>query len=617
MLIKQIRNLVRQEKSEKTSTFIRVVWPFVYPYRWIIVLGYMASLASALMLLGLGLWINANLDPLLADPKLPEKVTRYFGISLMMIGLYAAMTYLHSYALRWMGTHVVRKMRRRLFQIVLGRGGSVIDEDSSGELQTRVIADTISLGNFLGDELPGLLIAILNLVFGIAGAIYVRPQSTGMGELSAVWMLLLVPLILVMRMLRRLGERTQAAVAQAGRNAGEAFRNWPIVHAFNQLGRENQRFGDAVDSVTRYALASLRLRLGISNLIMVALWGGVVWMILFQNAQLDPESTLASIKRGQIVAFMFFLVRAIGAGLSLVNLVTSASTIVGRTARIVELLQLPATQHGQRGVVRSVGGAEVDEKLSKGNPTKQELQSPVRIMLEQVCYRYPTRDRDALSDVSFEIVPGSRVALVGPSGSGKSTLFSILLRLIEPTSGRMLGNGLPATGYDVEEWRAVFGFVPQAEHLVSGTVAENISYGAPHASRHDIQAAAKLASAHEFIETLPVGYDTDLGEVGTQLSGGQRQRINLARAILTRPSIYLLDEATSSLDPESEEAVQAAIDELAKTSTVLVIAHRLHTVRKADQIVVMDNGAVVDMGDHYTLAGREPLYQSLIRAYRQ
>jgi len=613
---KQIRNLIRQEKSEKTSTFIRVVWPFVYPYRWIIVLGYAASLASALMLLGLGLWINANLDPLLADPKLPEKVTRYFGISLMMIGFYAVVTYIHSYAMRWMGTHVVRKMRHRLFQIVLGRGGSVIDEDSSGELQTRLIADTISLGNFLGNELPGLLIAILNLVFGIAGAIYVRPQSTGMGELSAMWMLLLVPLILVMRMLRRLGERTQAALAQAGRNAGEAFRNWPIVHAFNQLDRENQRFGDAVDSVTRYALASLRLRLGIGNLIMAALWGGVVWMILFQNAQLDPESTLASIKRGPIVAFVLFLVRAIGAGLSLVNLVTSASTIVGRTTRIVELLQLPET-HRPRGVVHSKGGAEVGEKLSKEEPAKQELQSPVRIMLEEVCYRYRTRDRDALTDVSFEIAPGSRVALVGPSGSGKSTLFSVLLRLVEPTSGRMLGNGLPATGYDIEEWRAEFGFVPQAEYLVSGTVADNISYGVPNASRRDIEAAAELAYARVFIETLPSGYDTDLGEVGSQLSGGQKQRINLARAILTRPSIYLLDEATSSLDPESEEAVQAAINELAKTSTVFVIAHRLHTVRSADQIVVMNNGAVVDMGDHYALAGREPLYQSLIRAYRQ
>jgi len=148
-------------------------------------------------------------------------------------------------------------------------------------------------------------------------------------------------------------------------------------------------------------------------------------------------------------------------------------------------------------------------------------------------------------------------------------------------------------------------------------VADNISYGAPHASRRDIEAAAELASACIFIETLPAGYDTYLGEVGSQLSVGQRQRINLARAILTRPSIYLLDEATSSLDPESEKAVQAAINELAKTSTIVVIAHRLQTVRNADQIVVMNNGAIVDMGDHYALAGREPLYQSLIRAYRQ
>jgi ABC-type multidrug transport system fused ATPase/permease subunit len=282
----------------------------------------------------------------------------------------------------------------------------------------------------------------------------------------------------------------------------------------------------------------------------------------------------------------------------------------------VDLLQLPET-NGPRNAVHSIGRAEVGGKLSQKAPVKQELQSPVRIMLKEVCYRYRTRDRDALTNVSFEIAPGSRVALVGPSGAGKSTLFSVLLRLVEPTSGRMLGNGLPAVGYDIEAWRAEFGFVPQADHLVSGTVADNISYGVPHASRQDIEAAAELAFASVFIETLPAGYDTDIGEVGLQLSVGQRQRINLSRAILRRPSIYLLDEATSSLDPESEKAVQVAIDELAKTSTVFVIAHRLHTVRNADQILVMNNGVVVDMGDHAALAGREPLYQSLIRAYRQ
>jgi len=600
-------------------TFIRVIWPFVYPYRWIIVLSYAASVASALMVLGLGLWMKAYLDPILADPQLQEKVSRYLWISSAMVGLYAVVTYTHNYALSWMGAHVVLRIRRQLFRMVLGQGGSAIDEDSSGELQTRVIADTAALGGFLGGELPGLFIAILNLVFGLAGAVYVRPRDTGLSEFGIGWLLLIVPVFFVMRVLRRLGERTQAAEARAGRSAGEAFRNWPVVHAFNQLGRENHRFGEAAGSVTRYSLASLRLRLAINNLIFAALSVGIVWLVLFRLAQVDPQTAVSSMERGAYVAFFLFLFRAVGAGMELLGLITSVGTIVGRTARIVELLQLPAdSAHGD-----AVAGATVDgvagtaEGPAEEDPAGKRLQNPVRITLEDVCYRYRTRDRNALTDVSFKVEPGSRLALVGPSGSGKSTLFSILLRLMEPTSGRVLGDGLPSTEYDIREWREMFGFVPQAEHLVSGSVADNISYGAPHASRSDIQAAAELASAHLFVEALPAGYDTDLGEVGGQLSGGQRQRINLARAILTRPSVYLLDEATSFLDPESEQAVQAAIDELAKTSTILAIAHRLHTVQNADQIVVMDNGVVMDIGDHDALAGREPLYQSLIRVYRQ
>lgn len=185
-----------------------------------------------------------------------------------------------------------------------------------------------------------------------------------------------------------------------------------------------------------------------------------------------------------------------------------------------------------------------------------------------------------------------------------------------PISGRILGNGAAATDYNLRAWRSLFGFVPQAAHLVSGSVAYNISYGNESATRQALQRAAQIASIHDFITTLPHGYDTDLGEAGGQLSGGQRQRINLARAILSQPPVYLLDEATSALDPESEAAVQAAIDELAKGATVIVIAHRLHTVRGADQILVMDRGRMVDRGDHDALAAREPLYQALMRSYR-
>ena len=581
--------------------FFRVVWPFVRPYGWMVLAAYLASALAALLFLAFGLWIAGNLDAVLADGALAANVDSYFRVAVAAIALYAVLSFLHTYAMTWVGTHTVRKIRTRLFDTILRRGGRALDEDASGALQTRVIADTATLGNFLGGEMPGLFLALLNLVFGIGGLVYVRSTTAVAGDdgggFGLAGFLLLLPAFWVLRSLRRLGVRTQTAEAQAGRRAGEAFRNWPVVHAFNQLGRENRLFGSAVDGVARHFLASMRLRLGFNNAILALVFVALAAMVLYGTSKIDPQAAVGSIKRGSNVAMLLFGLRAGMAGFSLLGLVTAASNIVGRTARIVELLRV----------------AE-EPRVHDGSA---EIASPVRIAFEQVCYRYPTRDEDALVNVSFAIEPGSRVAIVGPSGAGKSTLFALLLRLVAPTAGRILGNGAPATDYGLHAWRSLFGFVPQAGHLVSGSVAYNIAYGNEDATMPAIQSAAQAASIHDFVTTLPHGYDTDLGGVGGQLSGGQRQRINLARAILNRPPVYLLDEATSALDPESEQAVQAAIAELARSATVIVIAHRLHTVRGADQILVMDRGRVVDVGDHDALAAREPLYQALMRSYRQ
>lgn len=580
--------------------FLRVVWPFVRPYGWIVLAAYLASVLAALLFLAFGLWIAGNLDAVLGDPNLAGKADRYFGYAVAAIAAYGVTSFVHTYAMSAVGTHVVRRIRRRLFDTILRRGGRALDEDASGALQTRVIADTAALGNFLGGEMPGLFLAVLNVLFGIGGIIYVRaaaPPADGGDGWGMAGFLLLLPAFWVLRSLRRLGARTQNAEAQAGRRAGEAFRNWPVVHAFNQIGRESRLFGNAVDAVARHFLAALRLRLAFNNAVLALMFVGLTAMVLYGTATIDPEAAVGTLKRGANVATLLFGLRAGIAGFGLLNLITAASTIVGRTARVVELLR--------------AGEARRDSGAAAG------VRGPVRLAFEHVCYRYANRDEDALVNVCAAIEPGTRVAIVGPSGAGKSTLFALLLRLVEPSAGRILGNGVPADSYNLEAWRSLFGFVPQTEHLVSGSVAYNIAYGNEGATMADIRRAAAVASIHDFVTTLPQGYDTDLGEVGSQLSGGQRQRINLARAVLNAPPVYLLDEATSALDPESERAVQAAIDELARTATVIVIAHRLHTVRSADQILVMDRGRVVDAGDHHALVSREPLYQSLARAYRQ
>ena len=591
-----------------TRVIAQVIWPFLRPYFRLIVFGYVVGLVTVLIASGFGLWVDAYLDSILIDPDLSQKASLYVGFSAVAIGSYALLTFVHAYAFAWVSIEVIRKVRRRLFHTILVQGGLLIDDDSSGELQTRVVADTSALGSFLGRELPGLFVDVLTLIFSIAGALYVRPvisEEMFGAVFGNVYWLLLIPIALliamVMRKLQRLGKLTQKAEAQAGRYAGEAFRNWPVVHAFNQIDRECDRFGNAVNQFSMYSVASTRLKLAFDSMIFTVSFIGLIWFLLFVGSGFAPETILADVNRGELAAFVFFSARAISAFLSLMNTVADFANIVGRSHRITQLLN--STDSSQR--------VEVSPGIHQENLTE-----PMYITFDEVSYRYRTRDDDALVNVSFEIEPFKRTVLVGPSGSGKSTLFSALLRLIEPTSGRIIGNGIPASEYNIKNWRQLFGFVPQAEYLISGTVAENISYGVDDASKEDICNAASLAAIHSFIQTLPRGYDTDLGEVGTQLSGGQRQRINLARAILTRPSIYLLDEATNSLDPESEQEVQTAIDELSKTSTVLIIAHRLHTVRSADQIIVMENGRVVDIGDHETLMQREPLYQTLVRAYR-
>jgi len=572
------------------SDFIRTFWPYVYVYRWVMVLAYIASLIAAAITLSVGFFINARLDLVLADPDTIQSLGEFASIILAVIVVNAVMRFIHRYAMGWAGVHYIRKIRCDLFAIILGHGEVLVDEESSGELQTRVIADTTALEKFLGGTLPMLFTTLITLVGSIAGALYINASLTLLGALGALT--LSVPVLLSSRPLRERGERGEQALALAGRQAGEAFRNSSMVHAFNQGGRERDRFATSTRDVATHFLSAFRLQTtlevalnGIANGLLVL----IIWFGLTQIMQ-DEESI------GGLVAFAYFVIMLINSGVGMVSLITSLNVTVGNTRKIVEIMNLPG------------------DSLPEGD---RSISSAVRIELSDVCYRYPTRDEDALSHLNLTLEPGKKIAFVGTSGSGKSTLFKLLLRLYEPTSGRMLGDGADATQYSLQSWRSQFGFVPQTEYLISGNVAENIGYGVADPTQADIDAAARSAYAHDFIVQLPNGYGTDLGEVGARLSGGQKQRISLARAIMVKPRIFLLDEATSSLDAESEQAVELALEELAKVSTVLVIAHRLHTVRHADQIVVLDAGSIVAVGTHEDLHARQPIYQKLISAYRQ
>lgn len=570
--------------------FLTVFWPYIHRYRWLLAFGYATSMVSAGIGLSVGLIINARLDDALSDLDQFDRLTGLAALIVSIVVIHALATFCHSYTMSWVGAHIVRNVRRVLFARILGHGEQLVDEESSGELQTRIIADTVALGDFLGGQLPNLFVTTVSFVGGIVAATYVSPLMTAI--VIAGFAILATPMLLLLPVLRRRGERTQQAEADTGRVAGEALRNAPVVHAFNQLLREQGLFDTSSGRVTRLFVSMVRLEMAFGAIVNAAAWTLLAVVLLLGARQIAG----GTVTFGQLTAFAYYVVFVLNAGVALASLATSVNITIGRTEKVRTLLTLamPPRMDGTLPVV-----------------------APARIELNSLRYRYPSRDRDALEGVDLVLEPNTRIAFVGASGSGKSTVFKVLLRLVEPTGGCLLANGIDAHRYDVAAWRAQFGFVPQTEYLISGTVADNISYGLAGASRDAVEHAAREAHAHEFVLALPNGYDTDVGEVGSRLSGGQRQRISLARAILRRPAIYLLDEATSALDAESEDAVEQALDRLAEVSTVLTIAHRLRTVHRANRIVVMADGRIVSEGTHAELDRTEPVYRRLIRAYRQ
>lgn len=568
--------------------FLEAFWPFIRPYRWYLAVAYSATGLVTLGFLSIGLIINSRLDGVLENLAVLQTIADFGLLLILIIAASTVGSAIAQYVIAWAGANYIRNIRISVFRRVMQHGDSIIDEESSGELQTRVIADTAQLGTFIGMTIPTALSVVVGLVGALGGAIYVSPRLTIMA--AGIAFVMAIPILAFAPILRRFGERLQKAEAQSGRHAGETFRSRDIVYAFNQLQRETNSFADFTNEVKKYFLSQERLQLVIFSVFRL-----IAFSILIGAASYGI-SLIASneLTVGSAIAFAFFAVRIIGSGTGVAGLITSFSVALGRAEKLIEILRLPQPY--------SIAS---DAKIDKD----------CELELRDICYTYPTRSSRALSSIRLVFPPRSNVAIVGMSGSGKSTLFKILLRIIEPDSGDILANGVPFSKFKHEEWRARFGFVPQSEMLTSGTVAENIAYGKPSATMDQILRASKLAYAHEFIDELPQGYQTDLGEVGARLSGGQKQRISLARSILIEPSVYLLDEATSSLDATSEEAVEKALVELGKSATVISIAHRIKTVRNADLIVVLDEGKVVNQGTHDSLLA-DGYYERLVSGYR-
>ena len=517
-------------------------------------------------------------------------VTSAFQYLLMIVAVLAIATGFRFYFVSWLGERTVADIRRQVQRNLLTLPPRFFEENRPSEIASRLTADTAILEQTVGSTFS---FALRNLVTGVGGIIYLFALSPKLaGMLLIAIPLLFGPILLFGRRVQKLSRASQDRIADVGTNASEVLGAMKIVQAFGQERREEERFAGTVESAFATARKRLRLR-AIMTVVLIAMFFGGIVMVIWEGA---IDVAAGRMSGGAIAAFVFTGVLVGGAFGALSETYGDLLRASGAAGRITELM---------------AARAEI-----KAPEQPEPLPEPGRgaLSFEHVEFRYPTRpDEKALHDLSLEVAPGETVAVVGPSGAGKSTLFQLALRFYDPQGGRVLLDGVDVRDADPAAVRARIALVPQETVIFAASARDNLRYGRWEASEAEIEAAARAAHAHDFLLSLPEGYNTYLGEGGARLSGGQRQRLAIARALLRDAPLLLLDEATSALDAESEAAVQDALERLMKSRTTVVIAHRLATVRAADRIVVLDGGRIVEQGTHASLTRQGGLYARLAR----
>ena len=572
--------------------------PFLRPYHHRIALAIVFLVLAAVSTLLFPVALKSLIDQgiVAADPG--ERVLALRGHFFALFGVGAALglfSALRFYMVTWLGERVTADLRNAVYAHVVKQSPEFFETTQTGEVLSRLTTDTTLVQTVVGSSLS---MGLRNAVMCIgAMTMLIVTNPVVMAQVLGILVLVVMPSVYFGRRIRKLSRASQDRVADSSAIAAEVLNAIPVVQSYTQEAREAERFDASTTNAFATAVSRTRMRSILVGFIITATFGALLWG-LYQGTQAVVRGDITAGHLGQTVVYVIILVSGVAV---LSEVYGDLLRAAGATERLMELL---ATESPIRSPVHPRALPVVSAGMQRG----------AAVSLEAVTFRYPSRPKQAaLADFNLQVAPGETVALVGPSGAGKSTVFQLLLRFYDVAEGTVRLDGVPVRELALADLRGRIGIVPQDSVIFSANAMENIRYGRPEASDAEVMAAAEAAFAHDFITALPDGYQTFLGERGVRVSGGQRQRISIARAMLKNPPLLLLDEATSALDAESERMVQAALESAMKDRTTLVIAHRLSTVQRADRIIVMDGGRIVESGTHTTLSAAGGLYARLAK----